>query len=619
MKKIYSFVLMATMLIFSANVWAAGEYTINGVGKSSLQAAVTAAQAADGATQTIYLNEDFEDGTKVVINTDKHIILDLKTYTLTMNVESKKDVAIKVERGILEIKNGTLQNGSFADASYTVDLIRVIGSNQTGINAATQTPYSQVIVASNAHVLNSSTPNSNTDIKYNALTITEHPTKVGEFFYANGARIDVYGEVVGTTYGIKVNGNISRPASDDDAPYVYIHAGAILSTDAQGSGSVAAYSSGYGRWRIEGICTGSTGLYAKGGDIDIVGNAQISSNNTSTVATETGKGSGVAAGGSAIVIESNAKYPGHISVTIADEATITGKSGYAIEETIAENTGNNTYVESISIQGGNIDGGSAGAVIVTDKTKGEVTVVGGEITGNVTAGTTVLTEEEAMYQFLPGGNNDDNAYYVEVTQDPETGKYSYEVQPDLSRAVTINSYGWSTFSADEDRRLPDGLTAYKALYTPGDDAIELVQLNGNIPANTGVILAGETNGAFTLGGNNVTDLADNLEGNKLVRWDAYSFAETQNIYVLVGYELYKYMGATMKKNKAYLDLGTDQSPYGAPARVRMVIAETEEVEQTEAVERVEAASVKAVKFVENGEILIRRGENVYNLQGQIVK
>jgi hypothetical protein len=65
----------------------------------------------------------------------------------------------------------------------------------------------------------------------------------------------------------------------------------------------------------------------------------------------------------------------------------------------------------------------------------------------------------------------------------------------------------------------------------------------------------------------------------------------------------------MKENKAYLQINTT----GAPARIRLAFG------QTTGVENVEAEAVKAEKFVENGQIFIRRGEAVYNLQGQIVK
>ena len=621
MKKIYSFVLMAATLLIGTNAWAEGEYTFNGEDYDHLSDAVAAAQQASGATQTISLNENnFVDDENVVINTDKHIVLDLKKKTLKFNCDNgAKNVAIKVERGIFEVKNGTLKNESFGNGTYTVDLIRVIGSNETGIDAAVEPPYSQLIVASDAKVHSVTTPNANKDIKYNALTITEHPVKVNDKAYANGARIDVYGEVKGTTYGIKVNGSIQRPANDSDAPYVYIHAGATVTADETGSGSVAAYSSGYGRWRIEGNCSGSTGLYAKGGDIDIVGNAKITSENSNDdVPTVTGKGSGVSAGGSAIVIESNANYPGQISVTISDNAKIEGNGAYAIEETV-DNAVAGTKVESISIQGGTIKGGDAGAVIVDEKTQTghAVTVVGGNIDGSMEVSGTTVTEKSVV-DFLPVGSTSastaggDEDYVVVVTPATSTEPVSYEVTPNLSKVVTMNGYGYSTFSTDVNRKIKStdtGLKAYTAKYNAGELVLTPIA-SGIIPANNGVVLIGALNQSYSF--ESVEGTLSDLEDNDLYAASAWTLRDQSHaFFVLSGNMMYKYVGADMKPHKAYFDL--DAVSAGAPARIRMVIAETQDVEN------VEFEAVKAVKFIENGQVLIKRGEKVYNVQGQIVK
>jgi hypothetical protein len=80
------------------------------------------------------------------------------------------------------------------------------------------------------------------------------------------------------------------------------------------------------------------------------------------------------------------------------------------------------------------------------------------------------------------------------------------------------------------------------------------------------------------------------------------------IYCLKGDALYQYTGSEMPANKAYIQIGGSS----APQRFRMVINGAQGIEDVE-------ATVKAEKFVENGQIFIRRGEHVYDLQGQIVK
>jgi hypothetical protein len=77
---------------------------------------------------------------------------------------------------------------------------------------------------------------------------------------------------------------------------------------------------------------------------------------------------------------------------------------------------------------------------------------------------------------------------------------------------------------------------------------------------------------------------------------------------LKGDALYQYTGTEMPANKAYIQIAGSS----APQRIRMVINGAQGVENVE-------ATVKAEKFYENGQLFIRRGEHVYDLQGQIVK
>ena len=617
MKKIYSFVLMAAALLVGTNAWAAGSL-------------ITDVQAAfDSETATGYQlqpNGDLEylqfNG-QLVFEQDKHFVLDLNGLTLKMNNNDK--VGILVNRGTLEIKNGTITNVN----GKTIDLIRVIGANTTGWNAANGNTYSRLIIDANAYVVNNSLITSGT--KYNALTITENPTKVGGFSYANGARIDVYGtatstdddaNVQGYTYGIKVNGSIKRPASDDDAAYVYIHSGAFVSAHSTNSGSVAAYSSGFARWRIEGLCSASTGLYVKGGQVEVA-NATITSAQSTAVAPTTGGSSGVEAGGSAIVIESNSNYPGDISVAVTGTSTIQGAGGYAIEETIASNV-TNTEVEVISIQGGTLSG-NAGAIIVEDDTKDEVIVAGGTINGTIEVGDQTSATAMTVEEFINGSTTDpqhpsEEADYVVTKTGSVDENPTYVVEPNLSKVVTMNAYGMSTFSTDKNRKIKplanQNLKAYKAAYSDEGNVQTLTLTliaDSIIPANNGVILMGDPNVTYSL--NTVEGTLSDLAGNDLYpesEWSA-TYANKQNwdFYVLHDNQMYLYTGETMKPHKAYLPIhkgGAD-----APRRIQMVIAETQDIEN------VEFEAVKAVKFIENGQVLIKRGEKVYNVQGQIVK
>ena len=171
-----------------------------------------------------------------------------------------------------------------------------------------------------------------------------------------------------------------------------------------------------------------------------------------------------------------------------------------------------------------------------------------------------------------------------------------------SFSVTLNAYGWASFSSNINLVAPAGLTVYEGTF-----AGDVLNLNAKdyIKANEGVILYGDANQTYQLTpGNGSADFAD----NDLKPSSAWT-SNTGNIFVLKDEALYRYTGSEMPANKAYLQI----SGNNAPQRIRMVI------NQSQAVENVAVESVKAEKFVENGHIYIRRGNEVYNLQGQIVK
>ena len=174
-------------------------------------------------------------------------------------------------------------------------------------------------------------------------------------------------------------------------------------------------------------------------------------------------------------------------------------------------------------------------------------------------------------------------------------------------AVTLNSYGWASFSCNEDVELstPAGLKAYKGTLNAAGNELQLNEVD-DIAANMGVILYGTPSTTYYLVPTTAT--AD-FAGNALkasVDWTS----NTGNIYVLHDEALYQYTGSDMPANKAYLQISSGPNP--APKHIRMVI------NGTTAVDNVEAEAVKAEKLVEDGQVYIRRGNEVYNLQGQKV-
>ncbi len=150
------------------------------------------------------------------------------------------------------------------------------------------------------------------------------------------------------------------------APYVHIYSTAKLTTNNPNEKSaVGFYSAGYSRVYIEGTCEGSTGLYVKSGDVELH-NATITSNYSGDYAAAVATNSGVVAGGSGIVIESNRGYTGNIDATVSGDTYVEGSTGYAIDEAVTNAEG--TEVDAITITGGTFVGGGQGTLKLDETT-----------------------------------------------------------------------------------------------------------------------------------------------------------------------------------------------------------------------------------------------------------
>lgn len=131
------------------------------------------------------------------------------------------------------------------------------------------------------------------------------------------------------------------------------------------------YCGGYANVTINGYVHGSNGVYIKAGNVTIE-DAVIKSENTNFTPTE-GKRSGTDGSGNAIVIESNASYPGGSTVVISGDTKVEAAGGYAIQETIT--TAGESKVDGVTIEGGTFKGGDQGGMIYSKETKDDGTVV----------------------------------------------------------------------------------------------------------------------------------------------------------------------------------------------------------------------------------------------------
>ena len=222
-----------------------------------------------------------------------------------------------------------------------------------------------------------------------------------------------------------------------------------------------------------------------------------------------------------------------------------------------------------------------------------------------------------QFKFMgPVGGNElmiDNVYF-----------WSYQVTPNAAQGTDAG--GWATFAAPIKLAVPEGLTAYKASYekTETEEILNLTQISV-IPANAGVILKGTASEDYILTPTDAeaSDVSDNVLVGCVTRTDVSAVRANNDIFCMrysasydfTGFFLYE--GQYVPANRAYLPLPKESNgPAAAARRVRFVINE-EHV--ATGVENAKEDSLEAVKFIENGQLFIRRGEAVYNLQGIRVK
>lgn len=443
MRKIYSLVLIATALLIGTNAWADGVIKLvrTGATYEHLNDAFAAAKDGDILELTNNMNETQSDGAAwfgettsgTLANyatTDRSITLDLKGHLYNLTGDANYKIALT--RGVLKIQS----TGGKGEIKSNKGVIAVYGT-YLKIDAKTQTPFTHLIIEENVTITSGTGANNYRAVVLNsplrpyqvtsewgwastALYPCDYQCEiypVSQFGVSNGARIDIYGKVVGEKYACQVSGNIRSSneylnqdgsyntskghfplymkksetelylpgttmtgktasgsyyydnvisssndyvltASDDDyTGYIHVHSTAELRTNNPNSPkAVGLYCAGFARCYVEGTCEGSTGVYVKGGQVELHDATVVSSwTQNYKPASVDGETSGVNGGGSAIVIESKDGWTGNINVTISGDTHVSTEHGYAIDEKVT--TGGQTHVNYLTITGGTFDGG----------------------------------------------------------------------------------------------------------------------------------------------------------------------------------------------------------------------------------------------------------------------
>ena len=193
-------------------------------------------------------------------------------------------------------------------------------------------------------------------------------------------------------------------------------------------------------------------------------------------------------------------------------------------------------------------------------------------------------------------------------QDPLTNQPMLKIF--ANAAYTVPSSGIGTFSAKAKFALPDGLTAhYCKTYNSANGTIGVVDIDGVVPANTGVLLKGTPGETYTLTRTN-SDAAT-VEGNALV-----AVTEATHVDPIDGdYTNFMMSGGTfikieasddpnvkMPANRAYLKILTSELP-SDPLLARGITLSWDD----------DATSISEMEKWKNGE-----NEKFYDLQGRLI-
>lgn len=209
--------------------------------------------------------------------------------------------------------------------------------------------------------------------------------------------------------------------------------------------------------------------------------------------------------------------------------------------------------------------------------------------------------DNTNYYCIPQSTVKASEYKITVYAQQEN-HYNIKVEI-VKMPATVSSLGYSTFSCPYALDLSD-VTAYKASVN-NEKKVVLSKVTGNVPAGTGLILAGESKNIPVV----ETSAATALEGNLLVAslTDTEVAASTAGTYhyFLAGSDAESLgfynlaVAATSSAGKAYLETSTELAAETVSARVSWIFQD-------------DATAINAVENAQNA-------ETVYDLQGRVAK
>lgn len=452
MKKLYSIVLMAAALLVGTNVKA-----VEVVSESDLSTAISEAPAGVLTKITLGDNITLTTDWALYIFGEKNVEIDLNGHNITTAAS-----------GPVYINNGQLTfsgSGTVSNTNSSAYFVYIIGSATDVAN------YSVFNVGEHVNM---------TCAGSYGIILSQGTSSKPHHAYGIVLNIDGY---VQSESGVAIWALGNFQDKTGNVPVINISStGQLVGANDE----VCLYGGGYAIWNIEGSVQGGTGIYAKGGEYNISGNAHITA--TATAHEEVvANGNGYTGGlGCAIVSDTKAGYAGGMQITITDNATIETQTpgGYAIEEVVSQ--GDHSSTESLVIESGTITGNLSTTAELKENVIVNGTITGGtfdsdvtEYLSNVTGVITPVTDESG------------NTVYV-INEKPTADPWKTTIEgASATDYVRMNNAGTVTLSADAQAKylvmqgndkivIPSGKKMTVEEIVMGEDAVIEVVAGGKL-------------------------------------------------------------------------------------------------------------------------------------------
>ena len=314
---------------------------VNGVGYTTLAAAVAAAE--DGDTITMLKEYDATSEGTITFNADKDVTLDLGGFELTL---SRFDLV----QGRLTVKNGSVASNPTNGQAFNV----YAGPDATG------ELYTKLVIEDDVTI----------NAAYGICLFPEPNSNAGY-----NSSIEVYGKI--ESGGIFVSGNLGNDtntagdmASSNKIPTITIHEGAVVSNGTEGQGIAM---NGLANVTVNGgTVSGSEAIGVKRGTLTVNGGTFLS--NGEYVNPAEANNNGTENTGATISITSTYNYAGTINVNL-NGGTFNSENAPAVYQghsKSGETTKPYTQGVTLNIQGGTFTSpANVATVYVADEAAGD--------------------------------------------------------------------------------------------------------------------------------------------------------------------------------------------------------------------------------------------------------